>query len=623
MTAFGIDLGTTFSSIAFIPPNSGMIVVEDDFGSCSIPSFVRWNPGDPTQEWDFGSVVKDDRSTEPEHVLYDMKRLIGRRFTDPEVRSRVWLFKLLEHDRELTIEIPREFGGPILVRPWEVSSKFLGYLMDLGNKKFPPESPVKDAVITVPAYFTNAQRAETRRAAESAGINVLRLFNEPTAAALAVRRIRTDLSLQTILVYDFGGGTLDVSLIDAREEPIRVLGTAGDTSLGGRDFDEKLVSFCREKFESEYRVPLDDEAIERLIESCEESKEALSYKTTVNVNVPNIYESISLKQSVTRARFEGLCSDIFGRCLAPVDQVLAVTGKKLEDVDQIILVGGSSMIPRVQSLIEEKFGKKAFQGLSPREAVVQGAAFLAAHLKQAPNSVTFCDICPLTVGMEVEAGEFLPIIPRNTRIPTSGEVRVRTAEYGQTEVDLRVFEGERELCAENHLIDIYTIKGIPPRDSAEINIFVTFQLGLDGMLNIEARVKVAGELEILLTGMAEPYQLEPRQMNSLQMLGRPRDRRDAFRYELAAFCRGARRYLQELQNDYRFCVRVPKGRLKRFMDRLDEEEDRKVVPDDLPIRKLKHNLAWVLSLYHLHPQAFVPPDIGVPTFSEFEDGWVE
>jgi L1 cell adhesion molecule like protein len=262
-------LGTTFSSIAFLPPAGDVMIAEDASGDWSIPSFVGWNPDDPAQEWEFGSVVKQDRSNEPAPVMYDIKRLIGRRFADPEVTSHVWPFKLLKHNKELPIELPVTSGAAFRIRPWEVSSKFLCCLMEVGNEMFPPDLQVKDAVITVPAYFNNAQRAETRRAAESAGINVFRLFNEPTAAALAIRRHRPDLPLKTVLVYDFGGGTLDVSLIDAREEPIQVLGTAGDTSLGGRDFDDKLVSFCREQFESQQGVRLDEEAIERLTDACE------------------------------------------------------------------------------------------------------------------------------------------------------------------------------------------------------------------------------------------------------------------------------------------------------------------------------------------------------------------
>jgi molecular chaperone DnaK (HSP70) len=626
MTAFGIDLGTTFSSIAFIPPDSAMTIVADDSGRYQIPSFVRWNADDPTQEWDFGSVVKEERNRELAHVMYDIKRLIGRRFTDREIRSHIWPFKLLEHNKELTIELPRASGAPLLIRPWEIWSKFLGYLMDLGNSRFSTDLPVKDAVITVPAHFNKAQRTETRQAAQSAGINVLRLFNEPTAAALALQRLRPGLGLETVLVYDFGGGTLDVSLIDAREEPIRVLGTDGDTSLGGRDFDEPLVSFCRERFESQYGVQLDEEAIERLTDACEEAKETLSEKLTVNVNVPNIFENITLNQRVTRAKFEDMCSDIFDRCLPPVDRVLAVAGKKPEDVDQIILVGGSSVIPKVHLLIEGKLGKKPFQGVAPREAVVQGAAFLADQLKQTPDSVAFYDICPLTIGMEVEAGEFLPVIWRNKRIPTSGEVTVRTAEYGQTEADLRVFEGERELCADNHLIGTYTIQGIPPTDPTQIEPIVTFHLDLEGILEIEAHVKFAGESEIKLTVMAEPYELAPHRMHSLQMpRTRRHDRSCAFQWQLVAFCRGARRYLQKLQNDGRFRPWVNWDRLQQYMARLDMEERRAAVSDDLPSRKLKHNLSRMLSLWLIHTQAFLPPslDLSPGASCEFEDDWVE
>jgi hypothetical protein len=306
--------------------------------------------------------------------------------------------------------------------------------------------------------------------------------------------------------------------------------------------------------------------------------------------------------------------------------VLALARKKPEDVDQILVVGGSSMIPKVHLLIEGKLGKKPFQGLPPREAVVQGAAFLAAQLKQMPDSVAFYDICPLTIGIEVEAGEFLPIIRCNERIPASSEVTLRTAEYGQTEADLRVFEGEGELCADNHLIGTYTIQGIPAADPTQIELIVMFHLDLEGILEIEARVNIAGGSTIKLTVMAEPYELAPHRMHSLQMPRRRRyDRSCAFQWQLVAFCRGARRYLQELQNDDRFRRWVRWDRLRQYMARLDMEERRAAVLDDLPSRKLRHNLSRMLSLWLIHTQTFLPLslDLSPGTSCEFEDDWVE
>jgi L1 cell adhesion molecule like protein len=328
MGAFGIDLGTTCSFIASMSEEHSIQIVPNEQGRSSIPSFVRPDPEEEEKPWSFGCAVRQSRSESPECTLYDIRRMIGRRFADPEIqtaiKNKTRKLKLrYGEDTEIQVELPSD-PDPLFLPPWEISSRFLGYLIDLGNGYVPSESRVRDAAIAIPAYFSDDQRTETKLAAEAAGINVLQLINEPPAAAVAVRHLRPTLETGVVLVYGFGGGTVDASLMNARGGDIEVPGTSGNTALGSRDLDQRLIDFCVAESQREQGIDLRTSAssIEPLIDACGAAKETLSRADRAKIFVENIVNARPVKMYIAGAKFEDLCADIFDQCLTPVDKVL-------------------------------------------------------------------------------------------------------------------------------------------------------------------------------------------------------------------------------------------------------------------------------------------------------------
>jgi L1 cell adhesion molecule like protein len=361
------------------------------------------------------------------------------------------------NDRVL-IEIPGE-SGTQRFEPWQISSVILRRLLEVGNSSVPSELKTNDAVITVPAYFNDGQREDTLRAAREAGINVLQIVNEPTAAAVAVRWARPSLDMAITLIYDFGGGTLDVSLLEINSNRVCVCGTAGDTQLGGRDFDACLCRHGLREFQKTHPdLDLEGDNSEQIIAknrvfaACHQAKIQLSTATSADVCVDNLLEDVNLSIEITRTTFEDICANLFNRCLAPIRDVLSYAQLGEKDVTCVILVGGSTRIPKVQQLIDELFPQKRFTGVDPRQAVVQGAALLAAKLKGNPSmcDIELVDVCPLTIGYAVRGDFMRRIIERGTQLPVTNRCgRLTTSEHNQSTLDINIVEGERKLVATN------------------------------------------------------------------------------------------------------------------------------------------------------------------------------
>jgi L1 cell adhesion molecule like protein len=487
--AFGIDLGTTYSAIGFLADRRRVEVVADDSSEKLIPSFVYYD----TDETLFGSAARSAPLEMFDRVIYDVKRFIGRRYSEiaQEVEAGDWPFRIVNdaNDRIL-IEIPKD--PPQRLEPWQIASEMLKHLLTVGNSCFPPPG-LHSAVISVPAYFNDSQRAETRRAAVHAGIDVLRIVNEPTAAALAVRWLRQDLEFGIVLIFDFGGGTLDVSLLRSEANSLTVLATAGDTHLGGRDIDKRLVNWaCDEFVKQNPKCEIDVVGRQRVLEACERAKMMLSSVTSTSITVPNLVGAAKMRLTLERAKLNELCGDIFAKCLHPVRQVLEVASLQASDVNQIILVGGSSAIVKVQESLKEQFpATKVYNGVDARLAVAMGASVLAAKLKgyRELEELTLRDVCPLTIGMQIRRGIMLPVIKRSTPLPVEGVQQPLVTTFNDQEVmTMDVYEGEYKLTKDNHLLAGFVVNGIPRGPAGMHQVMFTFSVTEDGLLMVSASI---------------------------------------------------------------------------------------------------------------------------------------
>lgn len=490
----GIDLGTTYSCVG-VWQNGRVEIIANDQGSRTTPSYVSF---DGEQRF-VGAAAKSMCSKNPTNTVFDAKRLIGRRFDEPSVQNDLkhFPFEVVEYGGQPVIQVDY-MGGKKVFRPEEISSMVLGYLKKTAENYLGHD--VKSAVITVPAYFNDSQRQATKDAGRIAGLNVLRVINEPTAAAIAYGLDKGTTTERNILVFDLGGGTFDVSLLNVADGVFEVLATSGDTHLGGEDFDNLVVDEVLKDFTKRNpklsNVADSKRAVRRLRTEVERAKHTLSSEgvTQATIDLEAFHEGKDHRYVLTRAKFESLCDSLFKKTLDPVERVLKDSGKSKSDVDEVVMVGGSTRIPKIQKIVSDFFnGKKLNLGINPDEAVAYGASVQAALLtdnadaKEATGGgLLLIDVAPLSLGLETEGGLMDVLIPRQTKIPHTEKKVYSTAKNNQTGVTIQIFEGERKMTKDNNKLGEFQVTGIPPMPRGVPQVEVTFKMDANGILIVSA-----------------------------------------------------------------------------------------------------------------------------------------